>query len=238
MTICCFDWDDTLFPTHFLVQLATYQRVAFLEVILSDVERSFFDSLDAHVCNLLQRCAERAMTKVMIVTNSDDGWTIATAAKFMPLVHALLISTPVTRKSVVEVISAKVPSLQITTMPCVWKYLAFEQILMTHPDITTFLSIGDSDQEKMAVGQLRRRHPHVRCVSLKTIPNPTPAALLGQTIHLTACLDSLHDPSLDWSIRTYDAKNVESREGYPVRGNGDSLSHRRRSTGRRLGTTS
>lgn len=181
MTVHIIDWDNTLFPTQFLMALADYDNVYYHQVTLTDEEKELFAQLETHILEFLEACSRQG--SVAIVTTADSEWISLVTRAYMPRLVDYL--------NRVLVICAKTPPFQVGTLACHWKYLAFEHVLRLNPGTTQVTSLGDSQQEKMAMGGIRRAHPDIHCRSIKTLSNPSPVELLDQLRYLTGVIDAL-----------------------------------------------
>mmetsp|Transcript_9153 Transcript_9153/g.27549 ORF Transcript_9153/g.27549 Transcript_9153/m.27549 type:complete len:270 (-) Transcript_9153:158-967(-) len=117
-TVFLFDWDDTVMPTTFLGEEET--RRGYLT--LSSYARFKFLELDRLVVAVLRKAS--TFGKVVIVTNAADGWVQMSAARYMPMVNAML------NEGNIKIISARSNYFeQFPEAPLEWKVHAFQDEL-------------------------------------------------------------------------------------------------------------
>eukprot|EP00188_Purpureofilum_apyrenoidigerum_P001799 Plantae.Rhodophyta-Purpureofilum_apyrenoidigerum.ctg20308.p1 GENE.Plantae.Rhodophyta-Purpureofilum_apyrenoidigerum.ctg20308~~Plantae.Rhodophyta-Purpureofilum_apyrenoidigerum.ctg20308.p1 ORF type:complete len:270 (+),score=53.87 Plantae.Rhodophyta-Purpureofilum_apyrenoidigerum.ctg20308:317-1126(+) len=134
-TVFLFDWDDTVMPTTFLgeeesrrgyLTLSSYARFKFLE-------------LDRLVVAVLKKAS--AFGKVVIVTNAADGWVQMSAARYMPMVNAML------SEGNIKVISARSSYFEkFPKAPLEWKVHAF------HDELCCIKPVVDGDLNLIVLG--------------------------------------------------------------------------------------
>ena len=148
MSITCFDWDDTLLPSSYIFS-KKYDAVV---PSLKELENA--------VCNLLSLALQHS--DVIIVTNSESGWVILSAKRYIPKVVPLLQKCGVisARSSYEKLFPAE---------PVKWKYEAFKTILTSTTQ--TIISMGDSHCEREAVRNATK-DSHVIVKSVKFANNP------------------------------------------------------------------
>jgi len=180
-TLIIFDWDDTLFPTSWLVQN---------NINLSDEQTRnkyiiLFTRLDTLINQLLIIAMKHG--KVIIVTNAVNKW-IELSLNMLPNTKKLIHNN-------IDVISAR--ELYQEKHPDqmgLWKRLVFQNYVndhfKTHP-LQNIISIGDAEHEFNALIELYNAHSVVKKRILKTvrfIKDPTFESLLDQLNVFKNCL--------------------------------------------------
>lgn len=127
-TLTIFDWDDTLFPTSWMVQ----QRLLCATMPPSNEQKTQLQRMADCTRIALQRAF--AVGKVVIVTNAVHGWVETSCARFMPSIVNLLHT--------IEIISAQSKYEGFAQAPSEWKALAFAH------EIGTFCSSKGADQQQ------------------------------------------------------------------------------------------
>lgn len=113
VAVIIFDWDDTICPSSFVDQYKVES----------------YNDLPLHCQNLfkeISRCAEKCLSmaskfgKVLLITNSDEGWVHYSAERFLP--HML----PVLNSGLYKIVSARTRYEQYyPNQPLCWKAAAF-----------------------------------------------------------------------------------------------------------------
>lgn len=86
-TVIIFDWDDTLFPSHWLQQSDGFFKP------LSETDAQSFLRLAEGLAAILNLAA--TFGKVVIVTNSSEPWVLISVRTFMPFLEPLINQFPV-----------------------------------------------------------------------------------------------------------------------------------------------
>jgi hypothetical protein len=176
-TMIVFDWDDTLFPYHWLTANGVnFEIVSVPPQIVEEMER--FSQL---ICQILMKAM--AVGQVYIITNAQEGWVEATASVFMPNVYSLLQDRSV--NNYIRIVSARRHQEQLQPdSPETWKIETFrDEILKYFDGVESYqkksiraesgeivemgskcisgqscrnvLSIGDSTNERLAINEMR-----------------------------------------------------------------------------------
>ena len=180
-TLFIFDWDDTLFPTHWL----TEKRLIFNDKPDLSHVKGHLELLSNSVEAILQH-AQKYGT-VMIITNSEHGWVAHSCAKFMPSIMPLIRE--------IEIVSARSLFEPLCPdSPTDWKTSAFQEEV---GDFTNILSIGDSESERHAVKALAATGRYTK--SLKIVERSTPDQIATQLDLITSMLEMIvaHKHSID-----------------------------------------
>lgn len=176
-TLIIIDWDDTLFPTSWVIKN---------NINTSDTK--YFKKLDVAVHKLLSTLLESS--KVIIVTNAMKKW-ITISGKTIPNSYALI-------KNSINIISARdIYQSKHPNKNSMWKKLVFKRLTGEHyrkyinnkNKMQNILSIGDADHEYKALINL-----HDNCLPriLKTIrlmSNPSYDAIIDQLLVLHKSLN-------------------------------------------------
>merc|ERR1719352_443896 len=95
-TLIIFDWDDTLFPTSWLMDKKGFREDADNKLGLLSLSPSDRDLLEA-VAERARRSLQMANSigHVVIVTNAEQGWVELSCAKFMPSLQETLADVPI-----------------------------------------------------------------------------------------------------------------------------------------------
>ena len=168
-SIVVFDWDDTLFPSSWVIGQNLLHRKP-----TSDEVNALREYEDI-VLTLISTAKEHSKD-VRIVTNSEEGWVALSAARFMPRVLDLNLPTTSTRK-----VYGFLPTHG-------WKHAAFRDILRgkTPPFVC---SVGDSPDERRALIENVASLPIPTWgKSIKLIKKPTLEQLQKQLLVVTNAL--------------------------------------------------
>lgn len=161
-SIFIFDWDDTLFPTHFLAPEGYYDENA----ILQNNSLKRMNITEQLVHSLLSKALAKGL--VYIVTNSSAGWVEYSAEKYYPsIVHML---------KYINIISARTEYEYLHPGdPFHWKYLAFKKIKDTLNDkmLTNLIVMGDSIIEIKAGEQIAKLFETCYIKTIKLKPSPS-----------------------------------------------------------------
>lgn len=196
-----FDWDDTLFPTHYLEKLNSGEE--------HDV--SIFEEV-AEAITITLKMAMRHGTCV-VVTNSDDGWVHESCRRFMPQILPLMATIQcISARSIYEPLfrDGRAPMPVPHEVEAVnWKVQAFWDLvvarvsMVTQPDLTApphklaVVSIGDSICEQRALEQVGQwagslgSHWDIRLRCVKFAVMPSVKLLLQQQQTLRGAYRSL-----------------------------------------------
>lgn len=193
-TLLIFDWDDTLFPTTWLMKHGFFEG----EKSPDQEQASKLQSLAQRVHMTLENAAE--IGKVVIVTNAERGWIEQTCTKFMPSLVNML--------KTIDMVSARSTFQHLTQDPSEWKRLAFEYEasrvygLGDVDEIANLVSIGDSMHELNALRSVAEGMTNCRGKSIKLMERPSIKQLIDQHSTLIATLLEVaeHDGNSDFEI--------------------------------------
>lgn len=158
-TLIILDWDDTLFPTSWIVKN---------DINLADKKTQnqyivFFSQLDTVLYKILVKLLKYG--KVFIITNAVIKWVI-TSSTILPNTQKL-ISNNITILSAREMFQNKYPDKMY-----LWKKLAFKQLIdnfFLEYQYQNIISIGDAEHEFNATIDLYDKNSVVKHKLLKTI---------------------------------------------------------------------
>ncbi|CAB1109861.1 unnamed protein product [Ectocarpus sp. CCAP 1310/34] len=209
-----FDWDDTMLTSSWiqvndLLQAGSYDELP-LEVRrdLAQLERS------------VAKCFKNArrLGTVIIITNAESGWVELSAARFFVNVLPLLEGVPViSARSLFE--------SQFPGSPLCWKSAAFAYMMHDHflerPQWMQkkVVSIGDSNEEKVAMRIASGQHGTMEAKSVKFITGPDPEALACQLDFVTKHLASVLSSNSDVDI-VLDASMIHGSYSLPLHSRG------------------
>mmetsp|Transcript_14646 Transcript_14646/g.59612 ORF Transcript_14646/g.59612 Transcript_14646/m.59612 type:complete len:283 (-) Transcript_14646:222-1070(-) len=148
-TVFLVDWDDTVMPTTFLGDEES--RHGFLS--LSSYARFTFLELDKLVVSVLKKALSQG--RVVIVTNAGEGWVQISAARYMPMVSALI------EEANIEVVSARSAYYEsYPEAPLEWKVHAFYdelQEIQIRSRKVNLVVVGDSLSDQYAAHSVTTR---------------------------------------------------------------------------------
>lgn len=166
-TLIILDWDDTLFPTSWILK----NNIDIESGLLSQEYMKHFMLLDKLLYNLLSKLL--LLGKVVIVTNALLGW-IKVSGITVPNTYKLIVKG-------INVISARgAYQKEFPYNIYKWKDLAFKREVamyyMKKYNIHNIISVGDADYEYQAlIGLSNWKNLHNKKVFLKSIKfKPTP----------------------------------------------------------------
>jgi hypothetical protein len=159
-TLIIFDWDDTLFPTSWLIKNGIKLN------ILTDVKKYklYFNELDIVLHNLLHKSI--SLGKVIIVTNAMKEWVMMSKS-ILPKTSQLIDNN-------IEVISAREIFNKKYSME-EWKKNVFHHIITRYVMwANQIISFGDAMYEYNAIVSLNnviKKNTYLKIVKLMASPN-------------------------------------------------------------------
>lgn len=175
-TLIILDWDDTLFPTTWLIK----NNININDQDMQVNYLTFFSKLDIRLHKLLTNLLEHG--KVVIVTNAMKKW-VYVSCKILPNSYKLIQDN-------IKVVSAR--DLHQKDYPndnFIWKKLTFEKLSSEyfnnssdHNTVQNIMSVGDADYEYMALISLYNKClPVVRFLkSIRFLANPSYDVIIDQ----------------------------------------------------------
>lgn len=206
------DWDDTLVPTTWLVKRGIRPDK---EAVLSSGRLEYFEELSKTIGLLIRKA--QTYGKVVIITNSADGWVQESVRKYMPSLLKVLEG--------IQIFSARsIYENCLGNMPLMWKVHAFRHQLYStfgpSPSVVkNVLSLGDSLHERAALRTLKGDNTYAK--NIKFMDTPTPELALKQLRFIEHFMQQLveHKADLDLMIDLRrESKDVVSpieSTGYP-----------------------
>lgn len=191
-TLILFDWDDTLFPTTWIVQ------EGLMAAMPTTTQAAQINHLAQRVDATLAAAKQRG--KVVIITNAMKGWVEQSCSLFMPSVLRHLQD--------VDVISAR-SSFEWEAQQMDWKCMAFaEQMKAFYGASVTqrrnVISLGDALYEQRALAAVTQCVPNCYAKSLKFMDKPQIQQLIDEHDMVVASLECIidTDDNLDLEVST------------------------------------
>ncbi len=192
------DWDDTLFPTSWLVSNNINIKIN-PEDIPENIKKEFFD-LEKIIFNFIDHV--KNLGNLFIITNSEEGW-VHFSCKFMPNISRIL--------SDVHIISARTMYYDdYPNNPEIWKQKVFSNIINTYilknninNSLLDIISIGDSYNDREALLIASEQYKDIiRTKSFLLIQKPCITKINRQIDLMHKCMDYIisHKNNLDLSL--------------------------------------
>jgi hypothetical protein len=180
-TLIILDWDDTLFPTSWVME----NNINLNNIEVRNRYHDMFSSLNTLLYNFLRKCMMNG--RIIIVTNAMPGW-VKISASVMPSVNAIIDKIPV--------VSARKDNQHVTKNIMDWKKLSFKKEyinFMQNKTILNIISIGDAEYEYKALVDLYKLNPNRKKIlkSVKLIKSPDYETLLDQLDVLSQSIYSI-----------------------------------------------
>jgi len=167
-----FDWDDTLMATT-TFKLSNICLNCNINVIPSDLLNKF-NELSEKVLSILEKSIKNY--KVVIITNSDEGWVELSSQKLMPNVYNFIYDNNI------DIISAKLKYSDKIKSSIEWKILAFEDEINSLGNVSVnVISFGDSICERIALQNLNNPNIVLK-KNIKFIEKPKINQIINQLI--------------------------------------------------------
>ncbi|CAM9357627.1 unnamed protein product [Ectocarpus sp. 8 AP-2014] len=209
-----FDWDDTMLTSSW-IQVNDLLQAGSYDELPQEVRRDLAQ-LERSVVKCLKNA--RRLGTVIIITNAESGWVELSAARFFVNVLPLLEGVPViSARSLFE--------SQFPGSPLCWKSAAFAYMMHDHflerPQWMQkkVVSIGDSNEEKVAMRIASGQHGTMAAKSVKFITGPDPEALACQLDFVTKHLASVLSSNSDMDI-VLDASMIHGSYSLPLHSRG------------------
>lgn len=118
-TVIIFDWDDTICPSSFIEQ----HKIEDIGIDLPLHYQNIFIEIARSAEKCLRLACQQVDSRVLIITNSDDGWVRYSAEQYLPSLVPLLFG----RDQIdVSIVSARTRYEQFyPNQPLCWKAAAF-----------------------------------------------------------------------------------------------------------------
>jgi len=201
-TLIIFDWDDTLFPTTWIMDQGFVEDADTKLGLLSSLssgDRALLDAVTERARRSLQMA--NSIGHVAIVTNAEQGWVEYSCAKFMPSLLETLTEVPI--------ISARSTYAASCTSSSQWKCRAFRDLVDgfygtsgVQQQQQNVVSVGDSDNELRALLSVSSGVSNCCGKSLKFVEAPSMEQLVDQhDLLIESLLDVVeHNGDLDVEI--------------------------------------
>ena len=169
-TLFILDWDDTLFPTNWVIKNA----ISLTNPMQLNTYANYFQELDRVLSKFLEKISR--LGKVIIVTNALPSW-IETSSIVLPNTFRILKK--------IKVVSARKNYRDRSSNMMDWKILAFRDIIdkeFSDPAIANIISIGDAEYEYQALIALNDYHQRTKKMlkSVKFVREPSHEILIDQ----------------------------------------------------------
>lgn len=209
------DFDDTLSPSTWMSQQALSWSVCDdTGAILCQCDQVVRDQIkvvDDQIVSLV-RSIMAAQYRLVIVTNSEEGWVRVVCANLMPGLMRLITEEDIRVVSARHKYGSAHPDL-----PPVWKALVFFDELNTmsggaaqHVQNANLVCIGDGVADRLAALTLTRVFPSITLKSLKLVDAPSPTQLCRQASFLQDSLAAVitHAGNMDVAVRLDDSSSL------------------------------
>ena len=196
-TIFIFDWDDTLFFTTHLNP--SKNNIFFYE---SKTEKRFMNTIEYYVVEILKKALSKG--KVLIITNSGDGWVHACAKFYYP--NLLPILDQINIISARELYQDKFPNEPIT-----WKVKTFNDLKQKfHFEkciVSNIICIGDDNSEIIAAKKLGENFENCLVKTIKFRDKPNLTDLIKQIILINEQILRVYNYPKSLTIQVNKKKN-------------------------------
>jgi len=182
-TLFILDWDDTLFPTNWVMQNGINLTIQ----ATKDQYTIYFQELDRVLSKFLKRVI--SLGKVIIVTNALLVW-IDISSVVLPHTYHLLKK--------VEIISARGTYKNKSSKMMDWKMMAFRDLIdreFQNMKLMNIISVGDAEYEYQALIALNNRQLGTKkyLKSVRFMKDPTHEVLVDQLEVLSSAIQKIWD---------------------------------------------
>lgn len=181
-TLIILDWDDTLFPTSWVVQ----NGLNLADVSVQNKFIVYFARLDMLLHKILNNLISK-IGKVIIVTNAKEKW-IDISTMILPNTKKLI-------KDNIKVISARdIYSKKIPGNMHLWKKIVFRKIVDTYYyNAQNIISVGDAEYEFNALIDLYDPKKPRLIKSVRFVQLPSFDKLIKELEVLDNCIDDINN---------------------------------------------
>ena len=183
-TLIILDWDDTLFPTSWIVN----NHIDLADKNMQYQYIVFFSKLDVILYELLDKLTKYG--QIAIITNAVNKW-VNISLSMLPQTKELI-------QKKITVLSAREQYQELyPDRSDVWKKLIFEKIVekyFNQHKLQNILSVGDAEHEFNALINLYNKDSAKKYRLLKTIrfmKDPSFESLLDQLKVFNSCLEDI-----------------------------------------------
>lgn len=169
-TLFILDWDDTLFPTNWVMK----NGINLMNSSTRDQYIIYFQELDRTLSSFIKKLTQ--MGKVIIVTNALLDW-IHISSVVLPKTYSLLKK--------VKIVSARGTYKNKSSKMMDWKTMAFKDVVdeeFKNDAIINVISVGDAEYEYQALIALNDRTKNAPrfLKSVRFVKNPSHDTLIDQ----------------------------------------------------------
>lgn len=169
-TLFILDWDDTLFPTHWVMK----NNINLMTPYARDQYIIYFQELDRVLSKFLNKVNE--LGKVIIVTNAILDW-IELSSVVLPQTYSILKN--------IKIISARSIYRHVSSEMMDWKILAFRDVIkdeFQNTSLINIISIGDAEYEYQALINLNNWNTKTKKIlkSVRFMKDPSHDILIDQ----------------------------------------------------------
>lgn len=180
-TLFILDWDDTLFPTNWVMK----NNINLMIPNSRDRYTVYFEQLDRVLSSFLKKLLK--MGKVVIVTNALTDW-VNVSSEVLPHTYQLLKK--------VDIVSARGRYKGKTSQIMDWKILAFRDVInqeFKNTNLMNVISIGDAEYEYQALISLNDQKKGIKkyLKSIKFLREPTHDTLIDQIQVITYAINDV-----------------------------------------------
>jgi hypothetical protein len=184
-TLIILDWDNTLFPTSWLMK----NKIDLRDPEVGNKHIVFFDELDSTLSQLLAKLL--SFGKVVIVTNATLEW-LDISSRVLPRTRHMF--------NKIKLVSARQRYRPKSNNMMDWKKMAFKEYILSDKKVWNIISIGDAEYEYRALIDLYNIKINNRpklLKSIKLVDHPSNETLIDQlsVIHRASpdiCLINKH----------------------------------------------
>jgi hypothetical protein len=183
-SIIILDWDDTLFPTHWVMKNGIN--------LANENERNnyvpYFINLDKVLSHFLFNISQT--NKIIIITNALPEW-IKISSIILPQTNKLLKN--------IKIVSARGKYQLVSSNPMDWKEMAFKNEIskeISNNNILNVISVGDAEYEYKALISLFHfnvKNKNKILKSVKFMKNPNQDVLIDQIQVLDNAINEIID---------------------------------------------
>lgn len=169
-TLFILDWDDTLFPTNWVMK----NGINLMNSSIREQYMTYFQQLDRVLFSFLKNTL--FMGKIVIVTNALLDW-IYISSIVLPKTYVLLKK--------IKIVSARGSYKHVSSNMMDWKVMAFHDVVdeeFQSDSLMHVISVGDAEYEYQALIALNKKeHDHIKYLkSIKFVKNPSHDTLIEQ----------------------------------------------------------
>jgi hypothetical protein len=180
-TLLLLDWDDTLFPTSWVMK----NNINLINCQEREQLVDHFQTFDRTLYSFLSNM--KTYGKVIIVTNAMTDW-VKISSIVIPKTYNILKN--------MEIISARGLYSKISQEPMLWKKLTFQSIInkeFKHKRIMNIISIGDAEYEHEALVSLSKSYfNQIKYLkSFRLVKEPNYDFIIDQLNVLSECIPHL-----------------------------------------------